>query len=134
MTEASITYRLYFPKLWLLLGLIMLLTIIILSLAAIDQTMISFSYLDKVEHFIAWGVIMFWFVSLYPDRGFVLLGILLTISLGVELAQTLTTWRQGSSGDLIANFIGLLAGWGMAKATQNRFILYLDQKLQRRLS
>lgn len=111
----------------------MLLAIIVLSLIAIDQSMISFSYLDKVEHFIAWGLLMFWFVSLYPGRGLILLGILLTLSLGVELGQALTTWRQGSAGDLIANFLGLLAGWLLAQATDGRLLRQVDQFLFHRL-
>lgn len=122
----------HYARLWLTLGLFMLLVIIVLSLIAIDQSMISFSYLDKVEHFIAWGMMMFWFVSLYPRRGLVLLAILLTLSLGVELAQALTTWRQGSAGDLIANFLGLLAGWAIARATGGRLLRYLDKWLYHR--
>jgi len=129
VTGNSTSQQFHYPRLWLMLGLLMLLAIIVLSLIAIDQSMISFSYLDKIEHFIAWGTMMFWFVSLYPRWGLVLLGILLTLSLGVELAQALTTWRQGSAGDLIANFLGLLAGWAIARASNGRLLQYLDKWL-----
>lgn len=132
MNDNIASQRYHYPRLWLVLGLLMLLAIIVLSLIAIDQSMISFSYIDKVEHFIAWGLMMFWFISLYPHRGLLLLGILLTLSLGIELAQALTTWRQGSGGDLIANFLGLLAGWAIARTSGGRLLQHLDKWLYQR--
>ncbi len=97
----------------------------------IDQRMIPIPYLDKIEHFSAWLVMMFWFTSLYPRYGLIILGILLTISLGVELVQALISWRQGSADDLLANFLGLLVGWAMAIANKGLLLKFLDTKLVR---
>ncbi len=110
----------------------MLVVLIMLSMITIDQRMISFPYLDKIEHFLAWLVMMFWFASLYPRYGLLVLGILLTISLGVELAQALISWRQGSGGDLLANFLGLLTGWVLAMANKGRLLIFLDLKLSQK--
>jgi len=121
---------LYFPRLWLSVGCFILLAIVVLSLIAIDQSMIAFKAIDKVEHLLAWGVVMFWFVSLYPQRALVLFGILFTLSLGIELAQALTTWRHGSAYDLLANFIGLLLGWALALLNRRRLLLWLDRNMQ----
>ncbi len=121
--------KLNYPRLWLNIGLLMLLTLIVLSVITLDQSMIPIPYLDKIEHFLAWMLVMFWFVSLYPGRGLPLLAILLTLSLGLELVQALTTWRQGSAGDLLANFLGLLTGWGLAVANQRKLMRFMDRKL-----
>ncbi|MCF6225099.1 MAG: hypothetical protein L3J22_02200 [Xanthomonadales bacterium] len=134
MTESKPAFALYYPWLWLSMGLLMLLTVIVFSLIAIDQRMISFAYLDKVEHLLAWGFLMFWFTSIYPKRGLVLFAILLTVSLGVELLQTLTTWRQGSGGDFLANFVGLLIGGTIARASKGRLLQSIDQWLYQRIN
>ncbi|MCF6264310.1 MAG: hypothetical protein L3J24_12090 [Xanthomonadales bacterium] len=134
MTEIKPDSALHYPWLWLSLGLLMLLAVIVFSLIAIDQRMISFTHLDKVEHLLAWGFLMFWFTSIYPQRGLVLFAILLTVSLGVELLQTLTTWRQGSGGDFLANFIGLLIGGAIARVSNGRLLQSIDQWLYQRIS
>lgn len=134
MTEIKSGSALHYPWLWLSLGLLMLLMVVVLSLIAIDQSMISFTHLDKVEHLLAWGFLMFWFSSIYLKRGLVLFAILLTVSLGVELLQTLTTWRQGSGGDAAANFVGLLIGGAIARANNGGLLRGLDQWLHQRIT
>lgn len=134
MTDTKPGSSLNYPWLWLSIGLLMLLTVIVFSLIAIDQRMISFSYLDKVEHLLAWGFLMFWFTSIYPKHWLVLFAILLTVSLGVELLQTLTSWRQGSGGDFIANFIGLLIGGAIARASNGRLLQSIDHWLYQRVT
>ncbi len=130
MNDATVN-KLQYPRAWLSFGVTMLIVLIILSMITIDQRMIPIPYLDKIEHFSAWLVMMFWFTSLYPRYGLIILGILLTISLGVELVQALISWRQGSADDLLANFLGLLVGWAMAIANKGLLLKFLDTKLVR---
>lgn len=77
--------------------------------ALFDQS--NFDWWDKAEHvvvFIVLGVIGF---LAYPQTHFKLLVGLLVYGACIELAQSLTTWRQGDWLDWLANAIGVLLAW-----------------------
>jgi VanZ family protein len=68
---------------------------------------------DKLGHFAAYGLLMFWFAQLYPERkariayvlGFIAMGI------GVELLQGQLGYRTYEVFDMYANTLGVLLGW-----------------------
>lgn len=72
----------------------------------------GFEYGDKLEHFLAYGVLMFYFCWLYRGRntrlaygaGWIAMGIAL------EFAQATTTYRAFELADMTANTLGVLAG------------------------
>ena len=76
----------------------------------------GFAYGDKLGHFFAYGVLMFWFCYLYRNRharlayaiGWVLLGV------GLEFAQGATATRSYELADMAANSLGVLFGWGIS--------------------
>ena len=68
---------------------------------------------DKIGHLAAYGVLMFWFAQLYERRlacavGFIALGIAL------EFAQGALGYRSFELYDMLANALGVLAGWASA--------------------
>lgn len=67
---------------------------------------IGIPHIDKVEHFILFASIMY-----FASRSMTYLwtALIYTASLGVmtELIQYFLSWRQGSIGDLIADFTGI---------------------------
>jgi VanZ family protein len=68
---------------------------------------------DKVAHFVAYGVLMFWFAQLYARRipyaaGFIAMGTAL------EFLQGWLGYRSFELYDMIANAGGVLLGWGGA--------------------
>ena len=67
---------------------------------------------DKLGHFLAYGVLMFWFGLLYrrtPVRiGYALLWIAMGVAL--EFAQSMTAMRSFELADMAANALGVLAG------------------------
>jgi VanZ family protein len=73
---------------------------------------------DKLGHFAAYGLLMFWFCQLYlrrPTRiayaaGFVALGV------GLEFAQGALGYRSYEVFDMYANTLGVLMGWAAALA------------------
>jgi VanZ family protein len=73
---------------------------------------------DKLGHFAAYGLLMFWFCQLYlrrPTRiayaaGFVALGV------GLEFAQGALGYRSYEVFDMYANTLGVLLGWAAALA------------------
>ena len=71
---------------------------------------------DKLGHFAAYGLLMFWFSQLYRERnpriayalGFVAMGV------GLELVQGQFGYRTYEVFDMYANTLGVLLGWATA--------------------
>jgi VanZ family protein len=79
---------------------------------------LDFEHSDKLGHFAAYGLLMFWFCQLYRDRktrvayaaGFVIMGV------GLEYLQGQLGYRTYEVFDMYANTIGVLLGWAAALA------------------
>jgi len=77
---------------------------------------VDIAHSDKLGHFAAYGLLMFWFTRLYLRRatriayaiGFVALGIAL------ELVQGQLGYRTYEVFDMYANTLGVLLGWAAA--------------------
>lgn len=75
----------------------------------------GFAYGDKLGHLAAYSLLMLWFCYLYRYRytrlayaiGWILLGAAL------EFAQGATATRSFEFGDMAANSLGVLLGWGI---------------------
>lgn len=70
----------------------------------------DFSHSDKLGHFAAYGLLMFWFACLHKNRlayaaAFIAMGI------GLELAQGALGYRTSEAADMAANTLGVLMGW-----------------------
>lgn len=67
---------------------------------------------DKLGHFLAYGLLMFWFAALYRGMrariGYALLWIALGIAL--EFVQRETGYRSFGLADMVADTLGVLAG------------------------
>ena len=74
---------------------------------------LDFEHGDKLGHFLAYGVLMFWFCLLYLKTrvrilyaaGFIALGI------GLEFIQGWLVYRTYDPLDMLANTIGVALGW-----------------------
>ncbi len=71
---------------------------------------------DKVAHFLAYGTLAFWFCTLYRTRGTRLAYVAGFIAMGaaLEFLQGWTGIREFEIADMLANALGVLAGWGTA--------------------
>ena len=77
---------------------------------------VSLAYGDKLGHFAAYSLLMFWFCWLYRSRnsrlaygaGWIAMGIAL------EFAQGATGYRSFELADMAANSLGVLLGWGIS--------------------
>lgn len=72
----------------------------------------GFAYGDKLGHFAAYALLMFWFGYLYRRSQVRIAYALLWIALGValEFAQAATSYRSFELADMAANTLGVLAG------------------------
>jgi hypothetical protein len=95
-----------------------LLGVVTLSLLPIHHLPAQTSLVwDKAQH--ATGFIGLALMGLYayPGRTFLLCAGLLVTGAGIELAQQASGWRQGDVLDLLADGLGILAGYGIWRAT-----------------
>ena len=107
--------------LWLALGWAWVGAIVWLSLIPSPPT-IELAQGDKLGHFLAYGILMFWFCQLYAEArtrlwyalGFAALGV------GLEFAQRALGYRSFELFDMAANTIGIGLGWVAAKLVDRR--------------
>jgi VanZ family protein len=103
--------------LWLAIGWGLVATIIWLSLTPRPPD-IGIEHGDKLGHFGAYGVAIFWFCQIYPRRrtrvayaaGFIAMGIAL------EFVQRATGYRTFEVLDMVADAIGVALGLAAAHA------------------
>ncbi len=102
-----------FKKIWLGIGWSLVIAVIVLSLIPPPPMIQTVNYGDKIEHIIAYFVLMWWFAQIYlmPRQrlqymiGFLLLGA------GLEILQGLGGIRQADWVDMVANSVGVLLAW-----------------------
>jgi len=83
---------------------------------------LNVEHIDKLEHVVAYGVLMFWFAFLYRGArariGYALLWV--AMGVGLEFAQRATGYRSFELADMAADMLGVLAGWAGAAALCGR--------------
>ena len=70
---------------------------------------------DKLEHLAAYGTLMFWFCVLYRllrVRAFYAAGFI-AMGIALEFVQRWLGYRSFEVADMVANALGVLAGWGL---------------------
>ena len=75
---------------------------------------------DKIGHLLAYGALMLWFCLLYPRTktrlgyaaGFIAMGI------AIEFVQGWTGYRSFEVADMVADALGVFAGWTLAHVTR----------------
>ena len=83
---------------------------------------VDFEASDKLGHLLAYAALMFWFCRLYAARHARLAHGIAFVALGVvlELAQGASGYRSYEIADLLANALGVAAGWGAARLIEQR--------------
>ncbi len=118
-----------FKKLWLTIGWSLVIAVIALSLMP-PPTLPPINHLDKLEHFIAYFVLMGWFAQIYHtprQRLYCMIGFLLLGGL-LEVLQGLGETRQADWADALANSIGVLVAWQLTKTRLAYVLTYFEQK------
>lgn len=100
-------------RLWLALGWAFVVLTIYLSLIPNPPEPVSFPGFDKVEHFIIYGALMFWFCQVYSHRRqrVIVASLLVALGVGVEFVQRMTGYRSFEYADMAADTIGVILGW-----------------------
>ena len=114
---------------WLSIGWLMVVFLCYFSLTAHPPEFdIDFEYFDKVRHFIAYFVLMFWFAQLYKNNknrmGFGIFFILMGVVL--EILQGLGGVRYFEYYDMLANTVGVAIAWVITKKRWNTLFLSIE--------
>ncbi len=120
--------QLKYTPLWLTLGGLLIALIWYLSLIP-DPPDIGINNGDKIEHFLAYGLLMGWFAQIYIQQkprlwlvlGFILMGVLL------EVLQGMTGFRNYSYADMAANGTGVFIGLLLSQGPMGRLLQQFEQ-------
>jgi len=123
----------HFQRLWQLLGIVYIATILIVSLVRIPDINQSFSYTDKVIHFVSYFILVGWFVQLYYKFASRLRILLAAILFGmvIEFLQEMTAYRSFDYVDQIANSLGAFCAFLLAKTDFDTLLGRFDLWLYR---
>lgn len=105
-------YLLKFKNLYLTTGFLYIVLISYLSLIPEPVRVVGFGHADKIGHFSAYLLMMFWFVQIYSTKDlldFLAVAFILT-GVFIEYLQLLTGFRSFEYADMLANAAGVFTG------------------------
>lgn len=128
--QNNLTYQ----KLWLSIGWLLIALIVYLSLTPHPFDPVHFHNSDKVEHLLAYGTLMAWFSQIYrhASQQIKIAMALITLGVTMEFLQGMTHYRTFDYADMLANSVGVLTGWVVARTSLGQTLAYLDQRMSRR--
>jgi VanZ family protein len=119
-----------YRRVWVSIAWLLLILIIYLSLTPQPPEPVKFDNADKYEHAFAYATVSFWLCLIYRNTGARVLIIAGLILLGVflEYAQGWTGYRTFDVQDMLADGVGVLAGWLLVLTPLGRLLIYIDNK------
>ena len=103
-----------FRFLWLIIGYVLVAIVTFLSLTSdpID-TGLQFPYDDKIYHAFAYFTLMAWFAQIYHGRTqrYLIAIVFIVMGCSFEYLQSLDVNRYAELADIVANVLGVLAGF-----------------------
>ncbi len=121
----------HYRSLWLILGFFYIGLIFAGSLLRVPDFDISISHTDKVLHFLMYFILVGWFVQLYPkpDKRIQILIAAILLGMLIEYLQGMTNYRSFDFIDEIANSIGALSAFLLARTTFASLLATFDSWL-----
>jgi hypothetical protein len=123
--------ELKYLKIWLIVGWALVGLVIFVSVTPRAPEMLDLDGADKLLHVFAYGIMMLWFGFIYlPSRMYQNLGIILiAIGIALELIQGIIAHRSLSFLDMVANTVGVLLGWLLAKTRLSSTLNHVENIL-----
>lgn len=115
---------------WLTIGCLYLAYIIYGSLTP-DPVDIQIDDFDKVMHFSAYALLMIWFSWIFYKRSsrYIMVVLFIALGVGLEFAQQAGGVRYFEFSDMIANSLGVLAGYFVTRGCGRFHLLRIEQRL-----
>lgn len=119
--------------LWWTLGAALLAVIAALSLLPLHGPDLELPNSDKLNHALAYTLLMLYFGQLARRRLLAAAG-LLAFGVGIELLQSMLPARSAELADLAANLVGMLLGAALLRTACGRTLRAIEARLPRRRS
>jgi VanZ family protein len=118
---------------WLAVGWLWVTAVFYVSLMPHPPQPVHFWSADKLEHALAYSLLMLWFCQVYRQRRsrMILAALLVVMGVAVEYLQRETGYRTFDYADMLANSTGVVVGWAWARTGLGRVFAYLEYHLSR---
>ena len=119
-------------RVWLSCGYLLVLTVLALALwPLVSETAMMIPYSDKLMHALGFMVLMLWFSGLMPTQFYLKLFLLLLVfGALIEVLQYFTPYRRMEFFDFVADGIGLLIGWGLARLGLGNWCIWVENRFK----
>lgn len=116
---------------WLAIGWLLIALIGYISLTPSPPAPLHFPYADKLEHLLAYALLMGWFCQLYSARWQRICLALACIAYGgiIELLQGWSGYRLAEWADLLADSLGVALGWLLNRTSWQNLLTRFDARL-----
>ena len=117
-------------KAWFALGVLWIAVVVYLSLIPNPPETVRFPGVDKLQHALAYGLLMLWFCQMYVHRQqrLVVTALLIALGIAVEFLQEMTGYRYFEFTDMLANAVGVMLGWMWARTGLGQIGSMLETK------
>lgn len=129
----SMTEKLHFARFWQAIGWSLVALVCWLSLTPAPPQPPEFLGWDKAQHFIAYGVLMFWYGQAFT-RHWRWPVLLIALGVGLEFLQGYSGQRFYDPFDMLANSLGVLLGLGLSLVPSLARLAWFDGLLGRMLA
>ena len=131
-TPIDINSRLRLCRLWHVLGAALIAVVFYLSLTP-APLQIPVVAGDKLGHVAAYATMMAWYAQLHANRG-PRLGLACTfvaMGIAIEYLQRATGYRTFEAADMVADAIGVTAGWLLAPPRAPHALRWIETRVGR---
>ena len=113
---------------WLTLGWGWVAAVFYVSLMPHPPEPVNFWQADKLEHALAYCLLMLWFCQVYRKRVHRMLLAVLFVAMGIliEYLQGETAYRTFEYADMFADASGVVVGWAWARTSLGRIFAYFE--------
>lgn len=115
---------------WLGGGWLLVTLVSVLSLMPNPPEPFSFSYVDKVEHSIAYASLSWWFCQIYMTARLRVVLALIAMGVLIEILQGLSGYRYFEYADMLANSTGVLLGFLWARSCYGRVFICIENGIK----
>jgi VanZ family protein len=113
---------------WLVGGGLLVALVVYLSLTPHPPVVMTFNESDKLEHCMAYAALSLWFCQIYVQtRQRVKVAVaLIAMGITIEILQGLSGYRFFEYADMLANSVGVLAGFLLARTRLGRAFIWIE--------
>jgi VanZ family protein len=119
-----------YRKLWLVIGWTIVAMVWYLSLTP-KPPEVGIKLWDKLNHFIAYAVLMGWFGQLYWQKTQRLFwfGFFAAMGIGIEVFQGMDVHRMFEYQDMLANMLGIVSATLVLSFKGDQLLLWFEQRI-----